>query len=157
MKNQLLLLDDVDGVGCSGDIVSVKPGFARNYLFPQKKAVVAEKHLVRLQERLKAERAKKAATDKKDAEKLAKELVGKTLTTSVKIDANGHMYGSIHAQDIAKLFTEQLEIPLEKRNVVLPKPIKKLGTVEVELKLKEGVPAKITLEIKAEAEKKSAE
>ncbi|NGX37018.1 MAG: 50S ribosomal protein L9 [Chlamydiae bacterium] len=150
MKNQLLLLDDVDGVGRSGDIVSVKPGFARNFLFPQKKAIIAEKHLVRLQERLKEERTKKAVTDKKDAVALAKELVGKVLKTQVKIDAEGHMYGSVSAQDVVGFFKDQLNIVLDRRNVILPKGIKKIGVHEVELKLKEGVPAKITIEIAPE-------
>ena len=150
MKNQVLLLDDVDGVGRKGDIVSVKAGFKRNYLFPQKKAVIAEKHLVRLQERLKEERKKQAIVDKKESEALAKELVGKTLHVKVKIDAEGHMYGSVSSQDVVRLFKDQLNVVLERRNVVLPKGIKKVGVHEVELKLKEGVPAIITIEITPE-------
>jgi len=147
-KNQVLLLEDVDSLGRSGEIVTVKPGYARNFLLPKKRAVVAEKHLVRLQERLKEERAKKAATDKKESEALAKELVDKVLKTQVKIDAEGHMYGSVTQADIVKLFKEQLNIELDRRNIILPKPIKKIGEFEVELKLKEGVLAKVRLEIK---------
>lgn len=147
MKNQLLLLEDVDGVGRSGDIVSVKPGFARNCLIPQKKAVVAEKHLVRLQERLKEDRAKKAVTDKADAMALAKNLEGQSLKVTMKFDAEGHMYGSVTAHEIVALFKDQLNVDLEKRNVLLHKGIKSSGVHEIELKLKEGVPAKILLEI----------
>lgn len=150
MKNQLLLLEDVDGLGRSGDIVTVKSGFARNFLLPQKKGVVAEKHLVRLQEKLQEERAKQAVIDKKESEALAKQLDDKVLATSVKIDAEGHMYGSVSQQDIVSMMKEQLNIELDKRNVLLPKPIKKLGAHEIELKLKEGIPAKIALEISAE-------
>lgn len=147
MKNQVLLLEDVDQLGRSGDIVTVKPGYARNFLLPQKKAVVAEKHLVRLQERLRQERAKRAAADKTQSEALAKQLEGQMLRTQVKIDAEGHMYGSVAQNDIVSMLQEQLNVTVEKRNVVLPKPIRKLGEIEVELKLKEGVPAKIKLEI----------
>lgn len=148
-KNQILLLEDVDALGRSGEIVTVKPGYARNFLLPKKKAVVAEKHLVRLQERLKEERAKQAAADKKESEALAKSLADKVLKTQVKIDAEGHMYGSVSQADIVKLFKEQLNIELDRRNILLPKPIKKTGEFEVELKLKEGVPAKIRLEVTA--------
>ncbi len=146
-KNQVLLLEDVETLGRSGDIVTVKPGYARNFLLPKKRAVVAEKHLVRLQEKLKEERSKKASSDKKGSDALAKDLLTKVLKTQVKIDAEGHMYGSVTQADIVKLFKEQLNIEIERRNVVLAKPIKKMGEIEVELKLKEGVPAKIKLEI----------
>lgn len=150
MKNQLLLLEDVDGLGRSGDIVTAKPGYARNFLFPKKKAIRAEKHLVKLQERLKEERAKKALEDKKEFEKLAKELVGKTLVSEVKIDAEGHMYGSVTAIEILHLMKDQLGVELEKKHVALPKPIRKLGSHEVELKLPEGVAAKVEIEIRPE-------
>lgn len=147
MKNQLLLLEDVDGVGRSGDIVSVKPGFARNFLIPQEKAVVAKKHLVRLQERLRDERAKRAVVDKSEALALAQRLEGQTLKATMKFDAEGHMYGSVTAHDVVVLFKDQMGIELEKRNVLIHKGIKDKGTHEIELRLKEGVPAKIILEI----------
>ncbi|HSX11933.1 MAG TPA: 50S ribosomal protein L9, partial [Rhabdochlamydiaceae bacterium] len=86
MKNQLLLVEDVDDLGRSGDVVSVKPGFARNFLIPQKKAVVATKGTLRMQERLKEERAQKAIVDKKEAEEFAARIEGMVLTTTVKVD-----------------------------------------------------------------------
>lgn len=149
-KNQLLLLEDIDGIGRSGDIVSVKPGFARNFLLPQKKAVFAEKHTIRLQGRLKEERAKRAIEDRKKSEITAQQIEGQTIQIAVKIDAEGHLYGSVNAQDIATLIKEQLHVDLEKRNVLLQKPIREIGIYEVNLKLKEGIPAKVTLQIKAE-------
>lgn len=150
MKNELLLLEDVEGLGRSGDIVAAKPGYARNFLLPKKKAVVAEKHLVRLRERLKEERSKKATSDRKSSEALAKTFEEKGLQAKVKIDADGHMYGSVTATDVVHFFNDQLGIVIEKKNVLLPKPIKKLGVHEVELKLAEGVSAKITIEIEPE-------
>ncbi|MBS0628853.1 MAG: 50S ribosomal protein L9 [Verrucomicrobia bacterium] len=150
MKNQLLLLEDVDGLGRSGDIVTVRPGFARNFLIPKQKAVVAKKHLVRLQERLREERAKKAVVDKADALEMAKKLEGQKLTATMKFDAEGHMYGSVTAHDVVSLFKDQLGIELDKRNILIHKGIKEKGTHEIELRLKEGVPAKIILQIVAE-------
>lgn len=154
MKNQVqvLLLEDVDALGRSGDIVNVKPGYARNFLLHKKKAMVAEKHLVRLQAKLREERARQAAVDKKEAEALAKQLQAKTLKTEVKIDAEGHMYGSVSQADVAALMKEQLKVDVDKRRILLPKPIKKLGEFDVELKLKEGIPAKIKLVVAPSAE-----
>ncbi len=149
MKQTLLLLEDVDGLGRSGDIASVKAGYARNYLLPQKKAVIAKPHTVRMQERLQEERAKKAVVDKTEAEALASRLQGMTLTTEVKIDPEGNMYGSVGGADIVELFAKEGFI-LEKKYILLPRPIKELGTYPINLRLKEGVPAEITLTILGE-------
>lgn len=146
MGNQLLLLEDVDDLGRSGDLVSVKPGYARNFLLPKKMAVVADPFTLRLQEKLKTERAKKAATDRKESEELAAKIDGIVITTEVKVDPDGHMYGSVSAADIVRLFEEQ-GYSIERRNVVLAHPIKTLGIHPISLKLKEGVPAQITLKV----------
>src|SRR5574338_163192 len=99
MGNQLLLIEDVDDLGRSGDVVSVKPGFARNFLLPQKKAVVADKFTLRMQARLKEERAKRAEIDKKEAVVLAERIAPMELSIVVKVDPDGHMYGSVTALD----------------------------------------------------------
>lgn len=150
MANQLLLVEDVEDLGRSGDLVKVRPGYARNFLLPQQKAVIADKRTLRMQIRLKQERAERAAVDKKEAEILAQNVNGMELTISVKVDPEGHMYGSVGAADIARLFEEKGHV-IEKRNVVLPLPIKALGTHNLSLKLKEGVPATFVLTILAEA------
>ncbi len=149
MGNQLLLIEDVDDLGRSGEVVSVKPGYARNFLIPQKKAVVADKFTLRMQARLKEERAKQAEMDKKDSEELAARVDGMVLTIEVKVDPDGHMYGSVTALDIVRLF-EKEEIKLERRNIALLQPIKQLGVYPIALKLKEGVPAQITLKVMSE-------
>jgi large subunit ribosomal protein L9 len=146
MRNQLLLLEDVEDLGRSGDVVSVKPGYGRNFLLPQKKAVIADKFTLRMQTKLKEERAKRAETDRKDAEELAREVEGMVLVIEVKVDPDGHMYGSVSALDIVRLF-EKEGIVIERRNVVLAYPIKTLGVHPINLKLKEGVPAHITLKV----------
>jgi len=146
MRNQLLLIEDVDDLGRSGDIVSVKPGYSRNFLLPQKKAVIADKYTLRLQAKLKEERAKLAEVDRKEAEEMAQKIEGMVLSIEVKVDPDGHMYGSVSALDIARLF-EQEGFKIERRNVVLAHPIKTLGIHPVSLKLKEGVPAHATLKV----------
>lgn len=149
MQNQLLLIEDVDDLGRSGDIVSVKPGYSRNFLVPQKKAVVADKYTLRMQAKLKAERAKKAEIDRSEAEALSKQIDGRVLLIEVKVDPDGHMYGSVATIDIARLF-EAEGITIDRRCVQLAAPIKALGVYPVQLKLKEGVPAHITLKIVGE-------
>ena len=146
MKQQYLLIDDVEDVGRSGEIISVKPGFARNYLLPQAKAVLASEHTLRMQARLKEERAKKASVDKKEAEEQASKLQGLVLKITVKVDPEGHMYGSVGASDIIELFAKQ-GITVDKRNIGLNKPIKTTGVHPMTLKLKEGVTCGYSLEI----------
>ena len=149
MKQQLLLLEDVDGLGRSGDVVTAKPGFIRNFLLPQKKAVTADKRTLKMQARLKEEREKRASVDRKEAEEFAAKLQGFVLTTEVKIDPDGKMYGSVTALDVARLLQGK-GYELEKKNVVLLQPIRVLGTHTINLKLKEGVPATFSLEIQPE-------
>lgn len=149
MKQHLLLLEDVDGLGRSGDVVTAKPGFIRNFLLPQKKAVVADKRTLKMQARLKEEREKRAIVDRKEAEAFAESIKDFVLQTEVKVDPEGRMYGSVSALDVAKLL-QQKGYQLEKRNVTLAHPLKTLGSHAVSLKLKEGVMASFTLQIVAE-------
>ncbi len=149
MQNQLLLIEDVDDLGRSGDIVSVKPGYCRNFLLPQKKAVIADKYTLRMQAKLKAERAKKAEIDRSESEALSKQIDGRVLLVEVKVDQDGHMYGSVTTSDVSKLFAAE-GITLDRRCVLLASPIKALGVYPVQLRLKEGVPAQITLKVVGE-------
>jgi large subunit ribosomal protein L9 len=149
MRNQLLLLEDVDDLGRSGDIVSVKPGYSRNFLLPQKKAVVADKFTLRLQARLQEERSKLAEVDRAESEGLAKKIEGMVLEVRVKVDPDGNMYGSVSQTDIMHLF-ENMGIKLERRNILLLHPIKALGVQTINLKLKEGVPTHFTLKVISE-------
>lgn len=149
MGNQLLLIEDVEDLGRSGDVVSVKPGYARNFLIPQQKAVIASKFTLRMQARLKEERSKRAEVDKQFSEELAGRINGMVLTVEVKVDPDGHMYGSVTSLDIVRLF-EKEGIQLERRNIILPQPIKQLGEYPLALRLKEGVPAQVTLSVLSE-------
>ncbi len=149
MSNQFLLIEDVETLGRSGDIVSVKPGYARNFLLPKKRAVVVTKQTLRMQAHLQEERAKRALNDRKASEELAERLQGMTLEIEVKVDPEGHMYGSVSAMDIVKLFAEK-EVQLERHNVLLPQPLKQLGTHNLTLRLKEGVTMPFVLVINSD-------
>lgn len=146
MKNQLLLLEDVHNVGRKGDLVQVKPGYARNFLLPQQKALIADRSVVKIQARLKEERAKQAIEDKKQSEELADKLKPLVITHEVKVDAEGHMYGSVTAKHIVEMLADK-DIEVERRMVTIDQSIKQTGTHSIPLKLKEGVEAHFTLKI----------
>lgn len=146
MKQQLLLLEDVDSLGKKGEIVRAKPGYVRNFLLPQKLAMVATPNTIRKQEMLRAERAKQAVVDKKESEELAKQIESIQLSTKVKVDPEGRMYGSVSAANIAELFAEN-GLPVEKKFILLTKPIKETGTHKISIKLKEGITTTAVLAI----------
>jgi len=149
MHSHLLLLEDVEDLGRSGDLVRVKPGYARNYLIPHGKAVVADNNALRIQGRLAEERARKAAVDREIAETIAARAGGVTLAIEVKVDHEGHMYGSVAAADIVQLFADQ-GIEIERKSVVLRTPIKKLGAHDLTLKLNEGVTCNYRVKVTGE-------
>jgi large subunit ribosomal protein L9 len=149
MKQQLLLLEDVDNLGKSGDLVTVKAGYSRNFLIPQKRAILADKNTVKKQEKLKAEREKRALIDLKESEEIAEKLKNITLTTTAKIDPDGKMYGSVTANDISILLSEEGH-EVDKKAIKLAKPLKDTGMHSITIQLKEGVEARIALNIKPE-------
>lgn len=146
MKQQLLLLKDVDGLGKKGEVVSARPGFIRNFLLPQGMAVIASPNMLRKQQKLREEREKQAIIDRKESEELARQIEAVSLDIQVKVDPEGHMYGSVSAADIANLFVQR-GLPLERRNVLLNKPIKQTGVHKLVVKLKEGISASFSLNI----------
>lgn len=152
MATKLLLIEDIEALGRSGDIVSVKPGYARNFLLPQGFAITADKRALAQQERLKEERRKKAIVDKSESDEIAQSLEGLVLTTVVKVDHDGHMYGSVSAHDIVNLLQEQHNLTLDKKNIQLKHAIKATGVHDVPVKLKEGVSASFHLKVMSEEE-----
>lgn len=142
----LLLVKDVEDLGRSGEVVSVKAGYARNFLVPSELAVIAGEHTLRMQKQLQQERALRAVQDSKEAEELAKLIEKLTLETHVKVDPEGKMYGSVSAQDIV-LLLEEHGIKLDRKNVQLKASIKDTGSYTINFKLKENVPANCKLEI----------
>lgn len=145
-QKKLLLLKDVDGLGRKGDLVNARPGYIRNYLLPQKLVVIADANTLRMQTRLQEERKQQAVVDKKEAEELAAKFDGLILSTTVKIDQEGHMYGSVSALDIVHLLQNE-GITLERKMVQLHHPIKETGVHEIKLKLKEGITSGFTLKV----------
>lgn len=152
-NSKLLLIHDVEDLGRSGDIVTVKPGYARNFLIPQKFAMVADARAIKMQTKLQEERKKRAIVDKQEAEKTASLINDVQVTTAVKVDHDGHMYGSVTQADIVELVKAQTGIELEKRNIQLKHALKEIGEFNVAIKLKEGVASHVKVVIVAEEQK----
>lgn len=146
---KVLLIEDVLHLGRSGEIKDVAAGFARNYLLPKQYAVIADKATLRLKEKLQKQRAEKAEQDKQESLSLASQVQNLILTQVVKVDPDGHMYGSVSAADIVKLF-DQEGYSVAKQFIDLHSPIKKTGVHEIHLNLKEGVNCAVKLKVLAE-------
>lgn len=150
MANKLLLLKDVEDLGRSGEIVSVRPGYARNFLVPNKLAVVADKNTLRLQEKLQAERAKLAEEERVLARQTADALQGKEFTVHAKMDPDGQLFGSVTILDLVKLIQKD-GYKVEKRHVLLVSPYKAKGAYPLVIKFEEGILAEVTIHILPEA------
>lgn len=150
MANQLLLLQDVEDLGRSGELVSVRPGYARNFLIPQKKAVVADKNTIRLQEKLKIERAKQAEEERVYARQTADALQGREFTVHAKMDPDGQLFGSVTILDLVKLIQKD-GFKVEKRHVLLASPLKARGSYPLVIKFDDDILSEVTIIIAQQA------
>lgn len=131
---ELILREDVDDLGDAGDVVDVKPGYARNYLLPQGLAYRAsEGNLKRLQEERRREE-KAAARVRDKAAELASRLEGQSVTFSVRAGEDGQLFGSVTATDITERLQEN-GLDVARQSVELEEPIKQLGVYTVPLDL----------------------
>lgn len=156
MVYELLLKEDVESLGKKGQVVRVKPGYGRNYLIPQGKAMIADKNTLRVQKRLQKERDEQALQDRKEAQTVADALNGAAFEMVVKVDSEGHLYGSVAALDIVHTIEKEKGIVLEKKNIFLKEPIKKLGEHLVVVRLKEDISCSIELNVVPEEKDLSA-
>lgn len=143
---KVVLQDNVDNLGASGDVVRVRPGYARNFLIPRGLAAAATPaNLARIDE-IKKQAAARA--DRELAE--AKETAEKVARVSVKLERavgdENKMYGSVTARDIEEAYAAQ-GIVIDRKHLHLPEPIKQLGLVEVPLKLHAGVEVALRVEV----------
>ena len=135
---QIILQEDVEKLGTRGQVVEVKAGYARNFLLPRKLALEASAGNMKRLEKMRATFAKKEATEKGDAQKLAELLAGVSLELTRKAGDNDQLFGSVTTQDIEKAFrAEGFEI--DKKDILLNEPIKALGVYTVPIRIFEEV------------------
>jgi large subunit ribosomal protein L9 len=140
---EAILLQDVDTLGEQGNVVDVSKGYLRNFLMPRKLAQPATRGAVEAirQRQDAAERAARNAVEK--AEENVNLLNRTVLTIPQQAGADGRLFGSVTAQDIASAIKEARGLKLDKRNVHMPEPIKNVGTYMVVVEVVEGVTATI--------------
>ncbi|MDK2778291.1 MAG: 50S ribosomal protein L9 [Pseudomonadota bacterium] len=147
---QIILLEKVDNLGALGDSVNVRPGYARNYLFPQGKAVPATKANVAEFEARRAELEAQAAAKLADAEGRKAKIEEIELSVAVKAGEDGKLFGSLGNRDIADLVSEA-GVEVTKSEVRLPEgPIRAIGEYDVAIHLHPEVNAVLKLHVVAE-------
>lgn len=132
---EVILLERIDRLGAMGDVVTVKPGFARNFLFPQKKALRANKDNKALYESKKAELEAINLKRRGEAEVVAKKMDGLKLIIVRQAGEGGQLYGSVSARDIADSLDEQGFTIERSSQVLLNAPVKTLGTFKTSVRL----------------------
>lgn len=147
---KIILREDVSNLGRSGEMVSVKDGFARNYLLPRKMAVLANERNVKQLEHEKGVITARQAKLRGAAEAQAKGLGSAQVKISRKVGEQDKLFGSVTALDIAEALAAQGK-KVDRRAIHLPEPIKSVGTFDVEIRLHRDVNAKIKVEVTPEA------
>lgn len=131
---ELILKKTVDTLGEEGDIVKVKPGYARNYLIPKEIAVIANKANRAILEQEKTVIEKRREKQRQESEALSKKIAGTTITVEHRVGDEEKLFGSVTAADIAEKLTE-MDIQVDKKNILLSEPIKTLGEFVVPVKV----------------------
>ena len=143
---QLVLLERIAKLGSIGDIVTVKPGYARNFLLPTKKALRASAENIKKFEVERVQLEAKNLETKKEAEKIKGEIEGRTLTIIRSASDSGSLYGSVTNRDVEEVMKSEALL-IDKKQIVLVKPIKELGLHEISVNLHPEVVSKIELNV----------
>ena len=143
---ELVLLERVESLGRMGDVVTVKPGYARNYLLPQGKALRATKDNLRSFEARRADLEARNIERRNQAEGVAEDMRGLSVMVIRRASEMGHLYGSVTVRDIAEA-AEEAGVFVDRRQIRLARPIKELGLHEVTVQLHPEVTVSITANI----------
>lgn len=146
---RVLLRSDVDGVGKRGEVVEVAKGFARNYLFPTKRALVATTRSEPQATAMRRARDLRDTRDREAAQTVSQVLTGATVTVIARAGAGGRLFGSVTASDVAEAVEAQTGAVIDRRKIHLVEPIKSLGTHLVSLALHSDVQVELTIEVVA--------
>lgn len=146
---KVILKETIDALGIIGSEVDVKKGYARNYLFPQGKAMAATGENKRRMEQERARIELQMAKEKERAEEMAARIEGITVQIPARVADEDRLYGSVGVKDIANAI-EQKGIEVQKRSILLPNTIKNLGTYQVPIRIYKDIEPEITVEVVAE-------
>ena len=139
---KIVLKQDIDKLGTTGDIVEVADGYGRNYLLPQGLALKATSGAEKVAKQIKKATGRKIQEEKTNLEELAKKLSKLSLTIPVQVGEDEKMYGSVTSIDIANMLKQE-GIEIDKKKIILKEPIKKLGVFNIQIKLHPEVTAEV--------------
>ncbi len=147
---KVILSDTVQGLGEAGDLVGVKVGYARNYLLPQGKALLATESKVRELEHHKRVVTEKAARDLNDLKALRDRLESVALEVTARVGEEGKLFGSVTTAHIAELLAEK-GYTVDRRKIQLSEPLREVGDHVVPIRLQRDLTAEVALKISAES------
>lgn len=146
---KVILLDNIKGVGKKDEIINANDGYARNFLLPKKLAVEANtSNLAKLKSKQDSNAFKKSE-DKKEAEEIKEKLEKITLKIEVKAGDNGKIFGGVTSKEISEQLQIQNKLNVDKKKINLKETIKNLGMFTIEVKLFEGIIAKLKVNVVA--------
>ena len=144
---QVVLLEDVKALGKKGQIVKVNDGYARNFILPKKLGLEATSKNLNDLKLQKANDARIAAEQLAAAKELGAKLDESTVTLSIKAGEGGRAFGSVSNKEISKAISDQLNLDIDKKKIVLNDPIKSIGSFEVPIKLHKEVTARLAVKV----------
>lgn len=147
---KLILRDDVEGLGRTGDVVDVSAGYARNFLVPKGLAMKATDNAELAAESTRRTRAAKHASDRSDAEEVASRLVPTVINVSARVGEGDRLFGSISSADIVEAIEVQTGIVIDRRQIEVAEAIKTVGQHTVTADLHSDVRFPVTVEVSAE-------
>lgn len=150
---EVILIENIPGLGAEADVVKVKAGYARNFLVPRAKAYEVTPAAMKKLNMLRTKRAEREARELNEAEELSRKLNKLKLTFILETGGTGKAFGSVTAKDIAEKVKAELNgVELERHRIVLDRAIKDTGAHEVAVKLHHDVTATLHLTVKSAAE-----
>lgn len=153
-STEIILTENIPGLGAEADVVKVRRGFARNFLLPQGKAYEVTKSSLRKLDMLKAKRAEREAKELNEAEEIARRIGKSKMIFTLETGEQGKAFGSVTANDIATRIKNELGAEVERHRIVLEHPIKSTGEHEIAIKLHADVTATMKFQVKSANEPK---
>jgi large subunit ribosomal protein L9 len=151
-STEIILTENIPGLGAEADVVKVRRGYARNFLLPQGKAYEVTKRSLRQLDNLKAKRAAREAAELNESEELARRIGKLKVVFTLETGETGKAFGSVTAQDLVKRLKNELGNEIDRHRVVLEHPLKTTGEHEVSIRLHHDVTAKFVFQIKSATE-----
>ena len=148
-STKIILTENVPGLGAEADVVSVRRGYARNYLLPCGKAYEVTPASLRQLDNLKKKRVEREARELNEADELARKIGKAHLIFTLATGESGKAFGSVTAQDIAHRMKNELGLEIDRHKIVLERPIKDTGEHEVAIKLHHDVTAQFKFDVKS--------